>query len=214
MQADPLEIASLPPQGGWLCPVGSRRPAASIAPEIRSRHRSIGWSSASTRSSRRFDRSLPGDLCRAAARTVTTVYRAACGRPDALPGMVGAIQTFGQLIHAHPHIHALVTEGVFLPEGTFLPLPKLATEPFLKLWEQEVFALLVRGNPHKQIAYELGISDRTVKLHRHQLIQKLQVHSLAEAAVIAQRLGLLPHGGTVADAVAAHVERSAPNTPR
>jgi len=36
-----------------------------------------------------------------------------------------------------------VTEGVFLPGGTFLPLPKLATEPFLKLWEQEVFALLL-----------------------------------------------------------------------
>lgn len=36
-----------------------------------------------------------------------------------------------------------MTEGVFLPDGTFLPLPKLATEPFLKLWEQEVFALLL-----------------------------------------------------------------------
>jgi hypothetical protein len=35
-----------------------------------------------------------------------------------------------QLIHAHPHIHAPVTEGVFLPDGTFLPLPKFATEPF------------------------------------------------------------------------------------
>jgi hypothetical protein len=64
--------------------------------------------------------------------------RTASGRPDAAPGVVGAIQTFGQLIHA------LVSEGVFLPEtGAFLPLPKLATEPFLKLWEQEVFALLL-----------------------------------------------------------------------
>ena len=36
-----------------------------------------------------------------------------------------------------------VSEGVFLPDGTFVPLPKLATEPFLKLWEQEVFALLL-----------------------------------------------------------------------
>jgi len=84
----------------------------------------------------RFERRLLGELCRAAARTVITVYRAASGRPDAVPGMVGAIQTFGQLIHAHPHIHALVTEGVFLPDGTFLPLPKLATEPFLKLWNR------------------------------------------------------------------------------
>ena len=91
----------------------------------------------------RFDRRLLGELCRAAARTVTTVYRAVSGRPDALPGVVGAIQTFGQLVHFHPHIHALVSEGVFLPDGSFLPVPKLATEPFLKLWEQEVFALLL-----------------------------------------------------------------------
>lgn len=79
--------------------------------------------------------------------------------------------------------------------------------------EQEVFALLVRGKPHKQIAYELGISDRTVKLHRHQLIQKLQVRSLAEAAVIAERLGLLPHGEAAMDSAGAQVGRSAINAP-
>lgn len=58
--------------------------------------------------------------------------------------------------------------------------------------ERSVFDLLVRGAPHKQIAYALGISERTVKLHRHQAVQKLQVRSLAELAVIAERLGLLP----------------------
>ena len=73
----------------------------------------------------RFERRLLGELCRAAARTVITVYRAVSGRPDAVPGMVGAIQTFGQLIHSHSHIHALVTEGVFLLDGTFLPLPSV-----------------------------------------------------------------------------------------
>ncbi|HET7802819.1 MAG TPA: response regulator [Pseudolabrys sp.] len=61
--------------------------------------------------------------------------------------------------------------------------------------EREVFALLVKGKPHKQIAYELKISDRTVKLHRHQIVQKLQVRSLAELAVIAERLGLPPAPG-------------------
>jgi FixJ family two-component response regulator len=58
--------------------------------------------------------------------------------------------------------------------------------------EREVFFLLVKGKPHKQIAYELKISDRTVKLHRHQIVQKLGVRSLAELALIAERLGLLP----------------------
>ena len=59
-------------------------------------------------------------------------------QPDAVPGIIWAIQTFGDLIHWHPPNHALVSEGVFRPEGTFVPLPKWATEPFLKLWEQEV----------------------------------------------------------------------------
>jgi RNA polymerase sigma factor (sigma-70 family) len=57
--------------------------------------------------------------------------------------------------------------------------------------EHQVFLLLVRGKPHKQIAYEIGTSERTVKLHRHNVIEKLEIRSLAELAVIAERLGLL-----------------------
>jgi hypothetical protein len=49
-----------------------------------------------------------------------------------LPGMVGAIQTCGQLIHWHPHIRALVSGGVFQPEGRRMPSPPLASELFLK----------------------------------------------------------------------------------
>jgi FixJ family two-component response regulator len=58
--------------------------------------------------------------------------------------------------------------------------------------EHEVFLLLVRGKPHKQIAYEMGTSERTVKLHRHNVMEKLEIRSLAELAVMAERLGLLP----------------------
>jgi len=59
--------------------------------------------------------------------------------------------------------------------------------------ERQVFDRLVRGLPHKQIAYQLSISERTVKLHRHQIVRKLQVRSLAELAAMAERLGLLSH---------------------
>jgi len=58
--------------------------------------------------------------------------------------------------------------------------------------EREVFVLLVRGKPHKQIAFALGTSERTIKLHRHNVMQKFQAQSLAELAVSAERLGLLP----------------------
>ena len=57
--------------------------------------------------------------------------------------------------------------------------------------EREVFALVVRGRLNKQIAFELGTSERTIKAHRHNIMEKLQVHSVAEAVSIAERLGLL-----------------------
>lgn len=57
--------------------------------------------------------------------------------------------------------------------------------------QRQVFELLVRGKPHKQIAFELGTSDRTVKAHRHKIMTKFHARSLAELAVFAERLGIL-----------------------
>ena len=57
--------------------------------------------------------------------------------------------------------------------------------------ETEVFGLMVRGKLNKQIAHELGTSERTIKAHRHSIMQKLQVQSVAEAVSIAERLGIL-----------------------
>ena len=57
--------------------------------------------------------------------------------------------------------------------------------------ESEVFALIVRGKLNKQVAHRLGTSERTVKAHRHSIMAKLRVRSLAEAVSIAERLGML-----------------------
>jgi FixJ family two-component response regulator len=62
--------------------------------------------------------------------------------------------------------------------------------------EHEIFILLARGWPHKKIAHSLGTSERTIKFHRHNLMQKLAVHSLAELSVAAERLGLLPRSSS------------------
>ena len=59
----------------------------------------------------RFDRRLLGELCRAAWPVVQAVYAAAADQSDAVPGMIGAIQTFGDLIHWHPHIAGLSGRG-------------------------------------------------------------------------------------------------------
>ncbi len=71
----------------------------------------------------RFERRLLGELCRVAWGVVRSVFQSVSGHPKSVPGMIGAIQTFGDLIHSHPHIHSLVAEGVFLSDGTYVTRP-------------------------------------------------------------------------------------------
>jgi FixJ family two-component response regulator len=56
--------------------------------------------------------------------------------------------------------------------------------------EAAVFDLVVRGKRNKEAAHALGTSERTIKAHRHNIMEKLKVGSLAEAVAIAERLAL------------------------
>jgi FixJ family two-component response regulator len=56
--------------------------------------------------------------------------------------------------------------------------------------QREVWLRVVRGDLNKQIAHDLGIVERTVKLHRAQAMAKLRAGSTAELVRIAERLGL------------------------
>jgi FixJ family two-component response regulator len=61
--------------------------------------------------------------------------------------------------------------------------------------EREVLALVVAGLLNKQIAGELGTSERTVKFHRSHIMKKMQAESLAELVRMAARLGIRPESG-------------------
>lgn len=58
--------------------------------------------------------------------------------------MIATVQSHGELAHWHPHVHCLVTDGVFTKDETFIPFLEMAVEPFLKLWEKKVFDFLLR----------------------------------------------------------------------
>jgi FixJ family two-component response regulator len=57
--------------------------------------------------------------------------------------------------------------------------------------EAEVFALVVTGMLNKQIGYELGIAEKTVKVHRARVMEKMRAGSLAELVRLADAVGVI-----------------------
>jgi len=58
--------------------------------------------------------------------------------------------------------------------------------------EREVMRLVVAGLMNKQAAAEIGISEVTLKVHRHNIMKKLSARSLADLVRMADRLGIPP----------------------
>ena len=57
--------------------------------------------------------------------------------------------------------------------------------------EKQIFELVVRGKMNKQIAFDLGTTERTVKAHRQKVMQKFHARSIAELVSSAERIGML-----------------------
>jgi hypothetical protein len=73
----------------------------------------------------RHDRRLLWALCRLAYESICEVMQQASGDDDVAPGMVGTIQTFGDLVHWHPHMHAVASDGVFNKDGHFVNISEV-----------------------------------------------------------------------------------------
>ena len=58
--------------------------------------------------------------------------------------------------------------------------------------EREVFALVATGLLNKQIALQLGTTERTVKAHRGVMVQKMEANSVADLVRMADKLGVCP----------------------
>lgn len=58
--------------------------------------------------------------------------------------------------------------------------------------ERQVLALVVTGMFNKRIAFELGTSEKTIKVHRARIVQKMQAKSLADLVRLAEKAGVYP----------------------
>jgi hypothetical protein len=92
----------------------------------------------------RKDRRLLGKLSQCATDALKKLFRAAGKDPKAVPGIIMVIQTYGDLVNFHPHLHALVTDGVFTPAGWFVAFPKIDLYTLEHLFRHRVLRLLLR----------------------------------------------------------------------
>jgi hypothetical protein len=91
-----------------------------------------------------FQRHLPllKHLCTAAYQGLT-LYRSALCKFKAHPAIILTLHTFGEYLDFHPHIHALVADGLFTRDGQFHPLPELPIKPLEEIFRAHVIQLLV-----------------------------------------------------------------------
>jgi FixJ family two-component response regulator len=61
--------------------------------------------------------------------------------------------------------------------------------------ERQVFDLVIRGGTNKHVARALGCTERTIKAHRHRVMEKMQVRSLPELVSLAERVGIASAAG-------------------
>jgi hypothetical protein len=91
----------------------------------------------------KFKRRLLGDLWRCGLRSLIRYFEVLTG--SALtPGVIAAIQTFGDRINLHPHLHFLVTEGGVDEAGVFHKIPRIDDSRLAEIFSHEVLADLVR----------------------------------------------------------------------
>lgn len=88
----------------------------------------------------RYDREISKHLFHAAWRSVEDLYNSVL--PQGKPGCVMALESAGELLNFHPHLHTLLTDGVLSGAGEFLSLGSLDTEKLCGLFEYRLFRAL------------------------------------------------------------------------
>jgi hypothetical protein len=93
-----------------------------------------------------FDRSLYGDLCRAAYQATKKFLEAHFPNLEKpVPAMVVVPQSWGSLLNCHSHCHACSTLGVFTRDGVFHAVPDdIDFAPLENLFREEVFKFLLK----------------------------------------------------------------------
>ncbi|MCP3892863.1 MAG: hypothetical protein GY702_28900, partial [Desulfobulbaceae bacterium] len=92
-------------------------------------------------------------------KALTKFFKITLGKKIGIPGMVVAIQSFGDYARFHPHLHALVADGLFLESGYFFVMPKADLKPLREIFR----ALLKHDTGDSSVIYRSKMSHRKNK---------------------------------------------------
>jgi Putative transposase len=114
---------------------------------------------------------------------------AAVDEPDARPGMVAVLQTFGSSLKWNPHIHSFVSRGVWNRAGRWLPLPYVDTHKAELLFRHKVFRLLRDRDLITQERIDLLRSSRHsgFSVHNHTTVYPSDTEGLHKLACYLMR---------------------------
>jgi hypothetical protein len=102
---------------------------------------------------------------------------------DLMPGVVAVIQTFGNRLNFHPHLHMLVTEGGLTGAGSFLSIPVFDDAALTRIFAHEVLSLLVSRELLSPEIREKILSWRHSGFNTH---SKVRTTTLEDARMVAR----------------------------
>ena len=113
-----------------------------------------------------YDRSLLGKLSKCAWNVTSAFLKSAVPRDGAVPGASIAIQTYGDFLNFNPHLHAIVTDGCFLPDGGgFVTAPGFYGKDLEEAFQHEVFTMLKKEGKINDDIIENMLSWRHTGFH-------------------------------------------------
>ena len=131
----------------------------------------------------RLGSTLPIVFLTGYADTAVTVKTIKAGAEDFLTKPVSSEQLLQAIERTIAHHEAM--------RGTRQKLDGLrALLATLTPRKRQVFDRVVQGKTNKQVGLQLGATERTIKAHRHRVMEKMQEQTLAELVSVAERLGI------------------------
>jgi hypothetical protein len=108
----------------------------------------------------KYNRYLLKKLCTAAYESVLIWTHAYMNVHGGKLGMILAIHTYGEYLNMHPHLHAVVADGMFRHSGLFHVMGSADPEPLVRIFQNKVLKLLVKEGKlsqeeaHKQLRWK------------------------------------------------------------